>query len=204
MSKRQRIIAVGGISGVGKSTLCEYVSNSNPRITYLESGDYKAKIAAEVFGKKLALLDERESKEVNGIFIKGLRENFEGENLLVGLHYGYYILRGERIQMIGLLPEDFLGEIDQHVLVYTSEEEIISRRRKTGEKKLLALDSGFVKSQLDHEASEAAKAAKGSNGELYWFRNDCGLYLSRSIFRRGISDLFEEIGRENISPHINP
>lgn len=145
------LIYVGGIPGVGKSTVSRGLVEQLPFSIYVHPGESKRKESARRFNKKLSLLNQEESYKINSwFFCNFLNNNNFGGTVIIDSHYTCPF-NGDFIR---LCPPNFTSKLDLLVLLQCNADEIIRRRilrQKNGD----STDLGYVKMELAEELREA-------------------------------------------------
>ncbi len=129
-----KLVYVGGIPGVGKTTICSELCKQLSQCVYVSSGEFKRVESRKRYGKNLSSLNQEESYQINKWFfeepIEELTRNKEFI-FVIDTHYTY--THPENIgEFVNLCPDEVIPALDLLVLFEVNPEEVIERRINRG------------------------------------------------------------------------
>lgn len=145
------VIFIAGIYGVGKSTLCEKLSNEL-RIPFYSSGDLISKVNGELYGANKVVKDKNKNQSILAEAVNKILLMYP--SILLAGHFCIFNKNTE----VDILPEEVFLQlnIQKIVLLETTEEIIINHLSKRDDKFYSVAQIAAIK---EAEHTQALKVA---------------------------------------------
>lgn len=166
-----QIIHIGGVKGVGKTTILRafpefYREKTNKEISIVHASELLARLAKENFNKNWSDLNVSEQKSLREEAVRQIKEN-PAPLVLLDSHY-IDLKNGEPVS---IMPDEFKKLIDVHVVLEASPEEVLERRIKDGSRKR-DIDIDLIKKEAVAEKEVAQKIGTEFGKTVIFVKND--------------------------------
>lgn len=184
-------IYMGGVPGVGKTTTGKNFCKSVDDYVYVSSGEYKRPKSEELFGKKLSLLNQKESYKINQWFFEDfLAKNKNSENyFLIDTHYTYPYPQKKQ-KFVKLCPPNIAQKLDLLILLEATPEEIIRRRIARGRDRDYVEPLQLVEIECLAELTEAKRLSEKYKIPLERFSTETEQELVLDTLRNVLNKYF--------------
>ena len=161
-----KIVHIGGVSGVGKSTVLRYLERLAPQeVCIISASSILNQISTARFGSEFKNLEDKKKVEVRIDAVKKI-QNFGCAVVILDSHY----VDKSNGKFVPIIPLEFANVIDLHIVIEAEYEQVLERRLRDTDR-LRSLKLGDIKIEAEAEKDEAFRIARSNSKDLYLINN---------------------------------